>query len=215
MKHRGMHSGSGSGMWVNEDFRASQEETVHASSRLLFEAFNRMRGERTAPRRDDLDLKQVRRLVPDLFIAEQDASRRDYRWRLAGTAVCALMGGEMTGLPFTWGWTENDANAIRRFLLNVSATHKPALLRMRFLTDRGQAINAEMCAVPLMAADGLSTQVLGGLFTFPDPALKHYEALTGRELVSARQATGDAGPASAGEPAPVRRFRVISGGREG
>lgn len=215
MKHRGMHSGSGSGMWVNEDFRASQEETVHASSRLLFEAFDAMRGSHSAPRRDDLDLKQLRRLVPDLFIAEQDASRRDYRWRLAGTAVCTLMGGEMTGRPFTDGWTESDANVIRRFLLGVSATHKPALMRMRFLTDRGQAITAEICAVPLMAADGLSTQVLGGLFAFPDPSLKHYEALTGRELVSARQASGDAAPAPVEEPAPLRRFRVISGGLDG
>ena len=54
---------------------------------------------------------------------------------------------------------------------------------MRFMTDRGQWIVAEMSAVPLMAADGLSTQVLGGLFTFPDPDLKHYDAVTGRELM--------------------------------
>lgn len=202
-------------MWVNELFRTSQEETVHASSRLLFEAFERMRGERTAPRRDDLDLKQVRRLVPDLFIAEQDASRRDFRWRLAGTAVCALMGGEMTGLPFTWGWTEDEAQVIRRFLLGVSATHKPALIRMRFTTDRQQEIEAEMCAVPLMAADGLSTQVLGGLFAFPDASLKHYEALTARALVSARQASGEAIAATPKDLGPQRRFRVISGGREG
>lgn len=200
-------------MWVNEEFRASQEETAHASSRLLFEAFDALRGERSALRREDLDLRQVRRLLPYLFIAEQDGQTRDFRWRLAGTAVCALVGGEVTGLSFTSGWDEPQSNAIRRFLSGVSATHKPALLRMRFTTDSGQSIEAEMAAVPLMAADGKSTQVLGGLFAFADPALKHFNALTGRELVSARQASGEAMAAVLQEP--QRRFRVITGGREG
>ena len=202
-------------MWVNEEFRASQEETAHASSRLLFEAFDAMRGERSAPRREDLDLRQVRRLVPYLFIAEQDASSRDFRWRLAGTAVCALMGGEVTGRSFTTGWAEFEANLIRRVLTSVSASHQPALMRMRFITDQGQAIVAEMAAVPLMAADGQTTQVLGGLFAFADPAIKHFDALTGRELVSARRDSSEAMAAVLPEPQPQRRFRVITGGREG
>jgi hypothetical protein len=202
-------------MWVNEEFRASQEESAHASSRLLFEAFDAMRGKRSAPRREDLDLRQLRRVMPSLFIAEQDASTRDFRWRLAGTAVGALMGGEMTGLPFTTGWAELEANLIRRFLASVSASHQPALIRMRFITDQGQAITAEMAAVPLMAADGQTTQVLGGLFAFADPALKHFDALTGRELVNARHDSGEAMAAVLPEPQAQRRFRVITGGREG
>jgi hypothetical protein len=202
-------------MWVNEEFRASQEETAHASSRLLFEAFDAMRGERSAPRREDLDLRQLRRLLPYLFIAEQDASSRDFRWRLAGSAVGALMGGEVTGLSFTLGWNEFEANVIRRFLSSVSAAHKPGLLRMRFMTDSGQSIVAEMAAVPLMAADGNATQVLGGFFAFADPALKHFNALTGRELVTARQASGEAIATVLQEPPQQHRFRVITGGREG
>jgi hypothetical protein len=197
-------------MWVSEEQRASQAESVHPNSRMLFHAFEKMRGERSAPAREDLDLKQIRKLVPSLFIAEHCASSGDFRWRLAGTAVSALMGHEVTGSAIAAGWDKCESNAIRRFLAGVSGTHQPGLLRMRFMTDRGQWIVAEMFAVPLMAADGLSTQVLGGLFTFPDPALKHYDAVTGRELLPAGLSSGE--PAAA-LPTENRRFRVINGGR--
>jgi hypothetical protein len=197
-------------MWVSEEQRASQAESVHPNSSMLFRAFEKMRGERSAPRREDLDLKQIRKLVPGLFIAEHCASSGDFRWRLAGTAVSALMGHEVTGSAVAEGWDRFDGNAIRRFLAGVSGTHQPGLLRMRFMTDRGQWIVAEMFAVPLMAADGLSTQVLGGLFTFPDPALKHYDAVTARELVSPRTSSGETAAAVLAES---RRFRVIIGGR--
>jgi len=168
---------------------------------MLMRAFDQMRGGRTAPRREDLDLKQVRKLVPNLFIAEQAASPGDFRWRLAGTAVSALMGREVTGSGITDGWDRQDSERIRRFLSGISGAHKPDILRMRFMTDRGQWILAQIAAVPLMAADGLTTQVLGGLFTFPDPDLKHHDAITARELVLAREAP------------PQPRFRVITGGR--
>lgn len=197
-------------MWVSEEPRASQAESVHPNSRMLFGAFEKMRGERSAPAREDLDLKQLRKLVPSLFIAEHCASSGDFRWRLAGTAVSALMGHEVTGNSVAEGWDKFEGNAIRRFLAGVSGTHQPGQLRMRFMTDRGQWIVAEMAAVPLMAADGLSTQVFGGLFTFPDPDLKHYDAVTGRELMSARLSSGEA---LAALPPEARRFRVINGGR--
>lgn len=188
-------------MWVNEEPRASQAESVHPNSRMLLRAFDQMRGERTAPRREDLDLKQMRRLVPSLFIAEQAASSGDFRWRLAGTSVSALFGREVTGSSVSGGWNRQDSERIRRVLSGVCGTHRPDLLRMRFMTDRGQWILAQMAAVPLMAADGLTTQVLGGLFAFSNPGLKHYETITGRELVTA------------GNAQPQHRFRVITGSR--
>jgi hypothetical protein len=51
--------------------------------------------------------------------------------------------------------------------------------------------------------------VLGGLFTFPDPELKHFDEVTAREIVSARNSSGET-PAI---PTENRRFRVINGGR--
>ena len=188
-------------MWVSEEPRSSQAESVHPYSGMLLRAFEAMRGPHSAMRRQDLDLKQMRKLVPGLFIAEQPAPSGDFRFRLAGTSVSTLLGGEVTGRGVTEGWDRKESERLRRFLSDVSGTHRPGLLRMRFMTDRGQWILAQMAGVPLMAADGVTTQVLGGLFTFPDADLKHYDAVTARELVAA------------GEPRPQPRFRVITGGR--
>lgn len=199
-------------MWVNEGARASQAETVHSQSRMLFRFWETMRGERSAPYRSDLDLKQARKLMPHLFIAEQQAD--GFRWRLAGTAIGGLFRREVTGGDMLAGWGDAEAQMIRRFLCGVTATHQPALLRMRFTTDREQAIEAEMAAFPLLSSDGASTQVFGGLFTFPQAQLKDHARITAQELLGARFALNEVMAALAEEPQPqgTRRFRVISGG---
>ena len=73
---------------------------------------------------------------------------------------------------------------------------------------------AAMAAFPLIAADGRSTHVFGGLFAFDDPALKEYDAITGFELVATRFAPSET-MAMLGTEAPAqarRKFRVITGG---
>lgn len=201
-------------MWVNEQARTSQEETIHPASRMLFRAWEAMRGTRSAPMRQDVDLAQMRKLVPQLFIAEHCAASHAFRWRLAGTAICGLLGREVTGSDLLDGWDTFERDVIRRFLSGVSGTHQPALLRMRFTTDRDQPIVAEMAAFPMLAADGASTQVLGGLFAFADPALKYYDRISSRELLSARFAASE--PVAALPEVALtqarRKFRVISGG---
>ncbi len=201
-------------MWVNEEARPSQAETIHPSNRMLFRHWETLRGQRSAPARHDLDLKQMRKLLPGLFIAERSAGAAEFRWRLAGTAICGLFGRELTGSDLVDGWETFESGVILRFLSTVTAAHQPALLRMRFTTDRGQSITAEMAAFPIIAADGTSTHVLGGFFTFPDPQLKHFDALTGRELLSARFAPNEALAALPEEALTQvrRKFRVISGG---
>lgn len=201
-------------MWVNEQARTSQEENIHPLSRMLFRAWETMRKGRSAPSRTDLDLGQMRKLVPSLFIAEHCAKTNSFRWRLAGTAVGGLLGREVTGSDVLDGWDNFEGDVIRRFLTGVSGTHQPALIRMRFTTDRGQAITAEMAAFPMLAADGTTTQVLGGLFAFPDAQLKHYDRITGRELLSARFAASEPVAALPEEALAQarRKFRVISGG---
>jgi hypothetical protein len=193
-------------MWVNEEQLTSQGESIHFDCRMLFKAFNAMRRERSAPRRSDLDLGRLRRLLSSLFIAEQDLPSGDFRWRLAGTQVSALLGGEATGRMVGEAWSGADGSKLRGFLSAVSTSHRPDLLRMRFRTDQGQWIKAELAAVPLMAADGVTTQVLGGIFTLADAGLRHHDAITGREILLARTQQQAEAPASP-------RFRVITGGR--
>ncbi len=202
-------------MWVSGEARTSQEETLlRPPARQLWRCWEAMRAGRTAPERRDLDLKQLRHLVPYLFIAEQLGAKGDYVWRLAGTGLCDLHRRELTGSDLLAGWDAFERSVIQRFLTGVTASHKQAVLRLTYTTDRGQQFGAELLALPLAAADGVSTHVLGGLFPSAQQDIRHYNALAPLEVAFARFLDPAAPEMSepAGTPQARRKFQVISGG---
>ena len=205
-------------MLVSNDSTSSNNETqiLHPSSRALFRFWEAMRAEKAAPRRDDLDLKQIRPLVPNLFIAEYAPKARMFRWRLAGTGVCEIYRRELTGTNFLAGWDPFEADTIGRFLTGTIRHLQPCLMRYRFFTDRDQVIGAEMAGFPLTAADGRTTHILGGLFTFRDVWPLGHTGIDRCELAAARsiwtQLLPSEVPAEPAESRVVRNFQVIAGG---
>ena len=204
-------------MWANDETHASHGEShiLHPSSRMLFRFWETMRAERAAPTRADLDLKQIRPLVPHLFIAEHATRQRSFRWRLAGTAICDLFRREITGGSVLAGWDAFEADVIRRFLTSTVDTRQPAMLRFRLHTDLDQEIGAEMAAFPLLASDGVTTHIFGGLFPFREIATLGYTEIARMEVAAARLVWTENLPANSEHAAPVMRPRlqVISGGR--
>jgi hypothetical protein len=183
-----------------------------AAARLLA-AWTGMRGNRPAPHRHDLDLRQLRTLLPQLFIAERIAPGQPFSWRLAGTAICQLYRREVTGTGFLADWPAFERGLIERFLRGVTHAQRQALFRLRLRTDRGQLIQAEMIALPLIPRSG-RMQVLGGLFIAEStPALVH-TAIADVEVVTASFLNPPEGAtALSADPLQARRkFHVIAGG---
>ncbi len=200
-----------------ENFETQDENHIlHPSSRALFRYWETRRAENPAPRRDALDLKLIRQLVPHLYIGEYANRTRMYRWRLAGTAVCELYHRELTGTNMLAGWDSFENDVISRFLSGTLNSRQPAILRFRLTTDRDQIIGAEMVALPILAADEVTTHIFGGVFPFRDPWPLGYTEIARFELTAARHIWTEnlpAAPARASETAPARRnFQVISGG---
>ncbi|WP_373504388.1 PAS domain-containing protein [Aestuariivirga sp.] len=195
---------------------ASQDEThiLHPSSRMLFRFWETMRAERSAPSRSDLDLKHVKQLVPSLFIAEYATRQRSFRWRLAGTAICDLYRRELTGSSLLAGWDAFEADVVRRFMSSTITNRQPAILRFRFQTDMDQVIGAEMAAFPLLASDGVTTHIFGGVFPFRDISNLGYTDIIRMEIGAARLVWTEnliSADDRSMTPAP-RRFQVITGG---
>lgn len=202
-------------MWVSGEVRTSQEETLlKAPGRMLWRYWEGLRAGRSAPERRDLDLKHLRHLVPYLFIAERLRPQGGYVWRLAGTGLCDLHRRELTGADLLAGWEAFERSVILRFLSGVTTSHQKAVLRLTYETDRGQQIGAEMLALPLIAADGVTTHVLGGLFPASQHDIRHYETLTPLEVAFARFLNAEAASMlPLGEATQARhKFQVISGG---
>lgn len=200
-------------MWLNEGASRGQDRTaLEPGNQMLLRQWEAFRAGRTAPRRGDLDLRQMRRLLPGVFIAEKD-DFDGYIWRLAGTGICHLFRREMTGRDFLDGWMSFERGVITRFLTGVTEDHRQVSFRLRLQTDRGQTLHVEMLALPLTAADGVATHVLGGFSPLEDSQIKIYGAIIAMELASARFLSGlelMRDPARAIEAR--RQFRMIEGG---
>lgn len=211
-------------MLVTEQTTASQDESriLHPSSRTLFRFWEAMRAEKPALRRSDLDLSQIRALVPDLLIAAVDEASQTYRWRLAGTGICELYRSEMTGRNFLDGWDAFEADVIARFLAGVIHNQQPCLLRFRMHTDMNQIIGTELIGLPLLASDSRSIHIFGGLFPFREIWTLGYGKIKSIELSGARSIwtehlPGDQLLAQTARGPAERRFRnfeVIPGNRK-
>ena len=210
-------------MLVNEQSATSQAQSVimHAGCRDLFRHWEAMRGERPAPGRSDLDLRRLGDLLPYLAIIEKNPRTGSFRWRLAGTGICQLYRQELTGGNVLAGFDAFETNVIGRLLDGVVADKQPCLLRLRFTTDLGHVIGAEMIGLPLACSDNRTIHILGGLFPFQDnvASLPHRQVAS-LELAAARsiwtEHLPDPGQTQTSRPGLRRAepaLRVIPGGR--
>lgn len=199
-------------MWVSGEARGSQAETQAGPRALmLLRIWHGLRGAHTAPARADLDLRQLPRLVPWLFIAEPKTGTSSLTWRLAGTGIGQFFGREVTGGDFLAGWEHFERGVMAKALGAVTGRHHTALLRLRYLTDRGQQRDAEMLALPMLARDSETTHVLGGFFPQEEPEPGHHDRLVPSDVAAAR-VFEPAGLSAPGEAQARRKFQVISGG---
>jgi len=107
------------------------------------------------PRRRDIDPTEIPRLLPYLLITELVEDGRRLRYRLAGTAVVAAYGGELTGkycdevcLP------ERRASIVANYRL-VCEHRQPLLLRHHYLSSRKVPLVCHRLVMPL-AEDGVA-----------------------------------------------------------
>ena len=79
----------------------------HPSTRGFFAYWDQMRGLAAAPERSALEPDPVRHLLGDSFVLAYEPAR-GHPFRVTGTRVCALLGGDMKGQSFLPLW--NDAS---------------------------------------------------------------------------------------------------------
>jgi hypothetical protein len=201
-------------MWVSGEARGSQEDLIlHPGARTLLGHWLGLKGDRPAPSRGDLDLRQLRRQAPWLFILEPAGEAHGFTYRLAGTGICSFLRRETTGSDFLTGWERFERSAIARALGAVTTNLQPAHFRIRYLTDRGQKIGADMLALPMASRDGKAMHVLGGLFPHGNPEIWTYDRLTPSDLAGVRLFEGEPDTMGARSVAQApRKFRLISGG---
>ena len=201
----------------------------HQTSRSLHAYWDRLRGERAAPERAEIEPGEIRHILADSLILEIDMGRRSAQLRLAGTRVCALYGRELRGLPLgsLWepaeppAWTGAPHAESWRVVEIVAGDTVGVVMGLRGLTAMGESVDLELLLLPLRHRGRTHARMLGTLSAHHLPPWIGLRPLARLETTSLRVLDGatlsrldDASapgmpPAPANDVAPLRRGHLF------
>ena len=192
----------------------------HASTRALFEYWNRQRGRRPAPARSEIDPADIRHILGDTFILAADFAD-EIRFRLAGTRVCALFAREIKGEAFNTLWSEPGSKHIEDLLTAVTNENIGVVAGIIGRAEDSAEVELELLLLPLAHAGQTRVRALGVLAPLVPPYWLGEQPVVELELKTLRHVGAeqpDNGAPSFGEPREGERLRhgflVYTGGRE-
>ena len=205
----------------------------HEKTRALYEYWNKLRGERNAPLRLELDPSAIASLLGNAFVLER-LDPQTYNYRLAGTRICSFHGKEMRGNSFLEQWNENDSKTLERLLLATTNDAAGAVIGYEARARKDLSVAFEMVLLPLARDSGVYDRIIGiaapletanwvGMMPITEMEVKSIRYLwpTDRAIPADREnavqplAGQHAGfsPVSANDRDPKHIFQVIKGGR--
>lgn len=186
----------------------------NTSTRLVFEYWDALRGERAAPERGEIEPGALRHALADTFVLENEPIGPVFR--LAGTRLCALLGHELRGRAFTALWPDVESQGdMRRLVQTVMDETAGAVAGLAGETRAGTPIYLELLLLPLRYRGRTHARVLGALSPALTPEWLGLDTLDSMRMISLRMLWPSAGQRAAPEPqrGSPPRFMVLPGGR--
>ena len=153
----------------------------HASTRSLYRYWNRLRGERPAPERREIEPADISAALSETFILEV-IDGENFPFRLAGTRICAAFGREMKGENWLDGWAPADRDAQMALLITISQEAAGAVLPFTGTNERDQDVLFEAIILPLKnRGDGYS-RLLGCIAPLERPYWLGLQPVVRRQL---------------------------------
>lgn len=185
----------------------------------LFRYWDRLRGQRPAPQRTEIEPADIKSLLADTFILEKDA-RGEAIFRLAGTRLCASYGRELKGYAFPLLWSQRDQRIVSRHAYSVF--HHDAVVAIAFesVTLGGKTARFEMVLLPLHGEQG-SPRSLGCIVPAEKPYWLGADPLVENRIDTLRVVDPDRERVFIGERATIDgpslmpdQFEIAAGGVE-
>ncbi|HUD52919.1 PAS domain-containing protein [Parvibaculum sp.] len=153
------------------------DEPVHPDVVALTAYWHEKRGARAMPDRGDISPGEIVRFLPNISISEAIDGGRDFRLRIFGTALVALIGREATGMLYSE--LAGDPRvmfrpvAARSRLLALSKTafqlRRPVFASGRFVNMIHRSLEWHSFSSPLTAGGGDIAQMFGAVFVVERP----------------------------------------------
>ncbi len=186
----------------------------------LFRMWNRLRGERPMPDKQELDLRAIASELPWLGIAARDGGGR-FVWRLAGSGLCDLWNRELRGEETFADWPSFERDTLKRMMTRCVEDYLPAVARLNLKSRQSASgLPSELIALPMRDAEAGGTIVLIAIMPparIHNPAFYdvHDVELTFMRVIWPHKPEARPAPAviSSGRETHHGPFRVITGGR--
>jgi hypothetical protein len=130
--------------------------------------WNRLRGARSAPERNDVDPGAIRGVLADTFVLDFD-EKRGFPFRIAGSRANALFLKEQRGLSFLELWRDADREELDSILHCVADETQPFLIGAEARPSGLETVDIEIILLPLRHHGLTHSRVLGGLAVHAAP----------------------------------------------
>lgn len=166
----------------------------HPVTQQLYEYWDSLRGDRPAPDRGEIEPGRIRAVLGDTFILEL-VDRDTYRYRLAGTRLCALHCRELKNRNILRGWSDEDREALSTLLAAVNEDAAAAVIGITGYTERKQTVDMEMLLLPLHIPGEGCSRVLGACVALEQPYWAGMHPILSQTIKSVRLIWPDERPA--------------------
>ncbi|MEM8813027.1 MAG: PAS domain-containing protein [Pseudomonadota bacterium] len=157
----------------------------HQTSFKLYRYWTRMRGDRLAPRRSEIEPADIREILAETFVLNADTEMA-YRYRLAGSRASAPYCRELKGRDFLSLWSGNDARAMETLLQGVCEDAAAAVVGWEGGNLRGQTLMFETLLLPLETEHGRYERILGSTAAADTPYWLGIHPVIEQSIVSLR-----------------------------
>lgn len=155
------------------------------STRLVFDYWDALRGERSAPERGEIEPGALRHALADTFVLENEPIGPTFR--LAGTRLCALFGRELRGRAFAALWPDVESQGeMRRLVQTVMDETAGAVAGLSAETASGASVHLELLLLPLRYRGRTHARVLGSLSPVLTPEWLGLDTLVAMRMISLR-----------------------------
>jgi hypothetical protein len=131
--------------------------------------WNRLRGARSAPERNDVDPGAIRGVLADTFVLDFDEGR-GFPFRIAGSRANAIFLKELRGLSFLQLWRDADRKELNSILHCVADEAQPFLIGAEARPPGLGAVDIEGILLPLRHHGLTHSRVLGAFAVHAAPS---------------------------------------------